>query len=355
MTERRSTRTVYVGKVPVGSGYPIAVQSMCNTPTADIQATLAQLEQLAAAGSDIGRLAVPDEEADAALSSIVSSAPIPLVADIHFDYRLALAAIKAGMAGLRLNPGNIGGKERVRLVAAAARDAGIPIRVGVNGGSVKPEQWARFSSRPRAMVELALEQAELLESCGFSQIKISLKSSRVPEMLEAYRQIAVICDYPLHIGATEAGTFYRGSLKNAMGIGALLSQGIGDTIRVSLTEDPVQEVRVANDILSLLDLKEGGWDFVSCPTCGRTCIDIIGLARKVEAALLPLHPAKKIKVAVMGCAVNGPGEAADADLGIAGGSDGGLLFAHGEKIGYYPEEELLDRLVKLAREIMAGQ
>ena len=243
----------------------------------------------------------------------------------------------------------------MRLVAAAARDAGIPLRVGVNGGSVKPEQWARFSSRPRAMVELALEQAELLESCGFSQIKISLKSSRVPEMLEAYRQIAVICDYPLHIGATEAGTFYRGSLKNAMGIGALLSQGIGDTIRVSLTEDPVQEVRVANDILSLLDLKEGGWDFVSCPTCGRTCIDIIGLARKVEDALLPLHPAKKIKVAVMGCAVNGPGEAADADLGIAGGSDGGLLFAHGEKIGYYPEEELLDRLVKLAREIMAGQ
>ncbi len=351
MTERRKTRTIHIGKVPVGAAFPVSVQSMCNTPTADVEATLAQLRALAAAGADIGRLAVPDSEAAAALPAIVRDTPIPLVADIHFDYRLALTAIKAGMHGLRLNPGNIGGPERVRIVAEAAKDAGIPIRVGVNGGSVRPEQWARFSSRSEAMVELALEEAELLEDCGFSDIKISLKSSHVPEMLAAYRMIAGRCDYPLHVGATEAGTFYRGTLKNAMGIGTLLAEGIGDTIRVSLTEEPVEEVRVARDILDALELTEGGWDFVSCPTCGRTQIDLIALAKKVEEALSPFRPAKRIKVAVMGCVVNGPGEAADADLGIAGGDRGGLLFVRGKKVGFFAEDELLDRLVALAKEL----
>ena len=354
MTERRKTRTIHIGDIAIGSGYPVAVQSMCNTPTADVAATLAQLTALAEAGSDIGRLAVPDAEAAEALPAIVKASPMPLVADIHFDYHLALAAIKAGMSGMRINPGNIGGADRVRAVAQAAKDAGIPIRVGVNGGSVRPEQWARFSSRPETMVELALEQAELLESCGFSDIKISLKSSSVPEMLEAYRRIACICDYPLHVGATEAGTFYRGSLKNAMGIGALLSEGIGDTIRVSLTEDPLQEVRVAGDILSMLGMEEQGWDFVSCPTCGRTKIDLIALAKKVEEALSPIKPRRRIKVAVMGCVVNGPGEASDADLGVAGGENGGLIFARGEKIGFYPEDQLLERLVKLAENMARG-
>lgn len=341
-----------IGGVKIGGAYPVSIQSMCNTKTADIPATLAQLRQLAEAGAQLGRLAVPDQQAAEALAPLVSQSPLPLIADIHFDYRLALAAIKAGVAGLRINPGNIGAPERVRIVARSAAAAGIPIRIGVNAGSVRPEQWRQFSSRPEAMAQLALQQAEMLEDEGFSAIKISLKSSNIPEMVAAYRRIARLCDYPLHIGVTEAGTWFRGSLKNAIGIGTLLLEGIGDTIRVSLTDDPVREVEVAKEILLMLGLRQSGWQFVSCPTCGRTEIDLISLAQKVEAALAPYQPSRPLTVAVMGCAVNGPGEAADADLGVAGGRGGGLLFVHGQKKGFYPEQELLTRLVEEARRLM---
>lgn len=341
-----------IGGVKIGGAYPVSIQSMCNTKTADIPATLAQLRQLAEAGAQLGRLAVPDQQAAEALAPLVSQSPLPLIADIHFDYRLALTAIKAGVAGLRINPGNIGAPERVRIVARSAAAAGIPIRIGVNAGSVRPEQWRQFSSRPEAMAQLALQQAEMLEDEGFSAIKISLKSSNIPEMVAAYRRIAQLCDYPLHIGATEAGTWFRGSLKNAIGIGTLLLEGIGDTIRVSLTDDPVREVEVAKEILLMLGLRQSGWQFVSCPTCGRTEIDLISLAQKVEAALAPYQPSRPLTVAVMGCAVNGPGEAADADLGVAGGRSGGLLFVHGQKKGFYPEQELLTRLVEEARRLM---
>lgn len=341
-----------IGGVKIGGAYPVSIQSMCNTKTADIPATLAQLRQLAEAGAQLGRLAVPDQQAAEALAPLVSQSPLPLIADIHFDYRLALTAIKAGVAGLRINPGNIGAPERVRIVARSAAAAGIPIRIGVNAGSVRPEQWRQFSSRPEAMAQLALQQAEMLEDEGFSAIKISLKSSNIPEMVAAYRRIARLCDYPLHIGATEAGTWFRGSLKNAIGIGTLLLEGIGDTIRVSLTDDPVREVEVAKEILLMLGLRQSGWQFVSCPTCGRTEIDLISLAQKVEAALAPYQPSRPLTVAVMGCAVNGPGEAADADLGVAGGRSGGLLFVHGQKKGFYPEQELLTRLVEEARRLM---
>ena len=341
-----------VGGVKIGSAYPVSIQSMCNTKTADIPATLAQLQSLASAGAQIGRLAVPDGESADALSALVQDSPLPLIADIHFDYRLALAAIRAGIAGLRINPGNIGAKERIRAVAQAAQAAGIPIRIGVNAGSVRPEQWAEFDSRSEAMAQLALRQAEMLEDAGLTAIKISVKSSNIPEMVAAYRRIAGLCDYPLHLGATEAGTLFRGSLKNAIGIGTLLLEGIGDTIRVSLTDDPVREVEVAKEILTMLGLRHSGWQFVSCPTCGRTQIDLIALAQRVEDALAAYQPAQPLTVAVMGCVVNGPGEAADADLGIAGGQNGGVIFVHGEKKGFYPEAELLPRLLAEANKLL---
>lgn len=352
LAARRKTRTVYVGRVAVGCGHPVSVQSMCNTKTADVAATLAQLEALAWAGAEIGRLAVPDQAAAAALPEIVRRSPLPLVADIHFDHRLALAAIAAGMAGLRLNPGNIGGPEKVREVARAAGAAGIPIRVGVNAGSVRPEQWAEFPDRAEAMAQLALRQAELLEDAGCAAIKMSLKSSDTPEMIMACRRVAALGDYPLHLGVTEAGTLLRGSVRSALGIGALLAEGIGDTIRVSLTADPLREVEVACQILAGLGLRKQGWQFVSCPTCGRTEIDLISLASRVEEALGACPPPRPMKVAVMGCVVNGPGEAADADLGVAGGRGGGLIFVKGEKIGFYPEEQLLPRLLELAQRLM---
>jgi (E)-4-hydroxy-3-methylbut-2-enyl-diphosphate synthase len=352
LAARRITRTVYLGEIAVGFGHPVSIQSMCNTKTEDVAGTLAQLNTLAEAGAEIGRLAVPDRQAADALAQIVRQSPLPLVADIHFDHRLALAAIEAGMAGLRLNPGNIGGAEKVREVAQAAAAAAIPIRVGVNSGSVKPEQWAEFPDRVEAMVQLALRQAELLEDAGCSAIKVSLKSSDIPEMIAAYRRVATLCDYPLHLGVTEAGTLLRGSVKSAIGIGSLLAEGIGDTIRVSLTADPLREVDVACQILCELGLKKPGWQFVSCPSCGRTEIDIISLAGWVEEALLACPPPRPLKVAVMGCVVNGPGEAADADLGIAGGHGGGVIFVKGEKIGFYPEDQLLPQLLTQARLLM---
>ena len=350
--ERKITRTVHIGPVAVGGGNPVSVQSMCNTDTRDVAATLTQLRALAAAGAEIGRLAVPDMTAAEALADIVKESPLPLVADIHFDHRLALAAINSGVQGLRLNPGNIGGKDKVRQVADAAGAAGIPIRIGVNGGSLEKPLLARYGGvTPEALLESALSHAALLEEQGFHDIKLSLKASSVPTMVAAYRLAAERTDLPLHLGVTEAGSLLRGSVKSALGLGALLLEGIGDTIRVSLTDDPVREVEVARDILAMLGLREGGWEFVSCPTCGRTQIDLISLARRVEQALSDITPPRPLKVAVMGCAVNGPGEAADADIGLAGGPDGGLIFRKGEKVGYYTEDALFDTFIGMVKEL----
>ena len=350
--QRKKTKTIYLGQVPIGGGAPVSVQSMCNTPTADVAATLAQLRALHDAGADIGRLAVLDTEAAEALPALVKESPLPLVADIHFDYRLALAAVKAGVAGLRLNPGNIGGAARVKAVAAAAKAAGIPIRIGVNGGSLEQDLLARYGGiTAEALVESALRHAALLEDEGFFAIKLSLKASHVPTMIEAYRLASTQTDYPLHIGVTETGTFYRGSLKSALGIGTLLMEGIGDTLRVSLTDDPCNEVKLALDILSILGLRQGKWELVSCPTCGRTAIDLIALAKRVEAGLADITPLRPLKVAVMGCAVNGPGEARDADIGIAGGVKGGLIFRRGEKVGFYDESVLFDEFMRMVREL----
>ena len=350
---RRDSRPVMLGGLQIGGDAPLTIQSMNTTRSADVPATLAQLHQLAAAGCDIGRLAVADQADADALPQIVRQSPLPLVADIHFDYRLALAAIKAGMAGLRLNPGNIGGAERVKQVAQAARSAGIPIRVGVNGGSLDKDLLAKYGGvTAEAMVESAGRHIELLEDAGFFDIKISLKASRLPLMLAAYRRMAAICDYPLHIGVTEAGLPGMGSVKSALGIGILLAEGIGDTLRVSLTGDPLAEVRLAQDILRLLGLRPGGIEVISCPTCGRTEVDVAALAQAVQNELAGLDPIKPLSIAVMGCAVNGPGEAREADIGIAGGKNSGLLFAKGEIIGRFGEEELLGELLKRIKEYL---
>ena len=331
MTRRRPTRTVRIGDVGVGGDNPVRVQSMCNTDTRDAQATLEQVRALAAAGCEIVRLAVPDEAAAEALSSIVPVSPVPLVADIHFDHRLALAALKAGVHALRINPGNIGGQAKVDAVAAAAKDRGAPIRIGVNSGSVEKDLLARFGGpTPEAMVESALGHAAMLERRGFADIKISLKSSSVPHTVAAYRLLAERVDYPLHIGITEAGTLLRGSIKSAVGLGILLNEGLGDTMRVSLTHDPVAEPGVAWEILRALGLRARGPEIVSCPTCGRTEIDLIGLAEEVEARLRDVP--EVFTVAVMGCVVNGPGEAKEADIGIAGGRDLGVVFRKGEVV-----------------------
>ena len=350
--QRKITRQLSLGQVKIGGGAPISVQSMNNTETADIASTCRQLVDLAEAGAEIGRLAVPNAEAAAALPQIKAKSPLPLVADIHFDYRLALASIKAGVSGLRINPGNIGGPDKVRELALAAKAVGIPIRIGVNGGSLDADLLQKHGGvTPDALCESALRQAELLEDNGFFDIKLSLKCSNLLTMIAAYEKISELADYPLHIGVTEAGPLYRGSVKNAIGIGTLLSHGIGDTLRVSLTADPLKEVALAREILLMLGLYPAGWEIVSCPTCGRTQIDLIKLTEQVEASLAPLKPKRHIKVAVMGCAVNGPGEAKDADLGIAGGSGGGLIFCHGEKIDFYQEEDLLARFLRLAEKI----
>lgn len=350
--ERKRTKIVTIGEVKIGGGNPVSVQSMCNTNTADVAATLAQLHALQAAGAEIGRLAVPDQEAADALPAILRQSPLPLVADIHFDYRLALAAIRAGMHGLRINPGNIGSAGRVRQVALAAKAAGIPIRVGVNGGSLPADLLDKHHGvTADALVEAALRHVELLEDNGFHAIKIALKASSVPVMVDAYRTISGLTDYPLHIGVTETGTLYRGSVKTALGLGVLLLEGIGDTLRVSLTDDPCREAALGREILSMLGLRPWGWEFVSCPTCGRTKVDLISLAQRVEAALMDITPAKPLKVAVMGCAVNGPGEAADADIGLACGADGGLIFRHGEKVGYFDQADLFEEFIRRVREL----
>ena len=333
-----------VGSVPVGDGAPVSIQSMLNTRTTDVEACLAQIRALAAAGCEIARLAVPDMEAAETFGAICAASPLPLVADIHFDYRLAIRAAENGAAKIRINPGNIGGEERVRAVVEACGARNIPIRIGVNGGSLEPRLLEKYGHpTPEALVESAFGHIALLEKYGFHDICVSMKSSSVPLMIEAYRLFSERSDYPLHVGVTETGTEHMGVIKSAMGIGGLLCMGIGDTIRVSLTADPVREVYAAHDILKAAGLRHDGVNIVACPTCGRTRIDLISLASRVEAALRDCK--KPITVAVMGCVVNGPGEAREADVGIAGGDGVGMLFAKGEMIQKLPYDELLPALL----------
>lgn len=352
MVPRKITKPVHIGKVTVGGGAGIVVQSMTNTDTCDIQGTLAQIRALASAGCEIVRLAVLDEDAAKVLHSINAFSPISVIADIHFDYRLAILAIEQGIHGLRLNPGNIGARWKVREVVRAAKERQIPIRIGVNSGSLDKEIMEKFGGiTAEGMVESALGHIHLLEDEGYDQMKVSLKASSVPLMLEAYRKMSEVSDYALHLGVTEAGTVRSGVVKSAIGIGALLSEGIGDTIRVSLTGDPVQEIPVALEILRVLGLRQRGVDLISCPTCGRTQVNLAQLAEKVDECLSQLPPLDKpLKVAVMGCAVNGPGEAREADFGIAAGKGTGLLFRKGEIIAKLPENELLDALLSEIKE-----
>ena len=340
------TRQILVGSVPVGGGAPVTIQSMCNTPTADVEATLRQIRALAAAGCEIVRVAVPDLEAARAVGKIKEQCPIPLVVDIHFDYKLALECVAAGADKVRINPGNIGGEDHVKAVARACAQRGIPIRIGVNGGSLEKPILAKYGGVcPEAMVESAFGHIRLLEKFNFTDICVSLKSSSVPMTMRAYQLMHEQSDYPLHIGVTEAGTVRMGTLKSAVGIGGLLALGIGDTMRVSLSADPVEEVYAARDILKAAGVRRGGPELVSCPTCGRTRIDLIALANEVEERLKTVD--KPITVAVMGCVVNGPGEASAADCGIAGGVGEGLLFKKGQIVKKVPQEQLVDELFAL--------
>lgn len=341
----KKTRTVFVGGVPVGGGNAVSVQSMTNTDTHDAAATVAQIHALEAAGCDIVRVAVPDEAAARAVAQIKREIHIPLVADIHFDYRLALLCMENGVDKVRINPGNIGDQAKVRAVCDMAKEKHIPIRIGVNGGSLEKHLLQKYGApTAQALVESALAHAALLEECGFYDIVLSLKASDVPTMIEAYRLAHEACDYPLHLGVTEAGTYESGIVKSAVGIGTLLSSGIGDTIRVSLTDDPVREVSAGIEILKSLGLRKSGVTFVSCPTCGRCQIDLIGIANEVYERVK--HLDKDIKIAVMGCAVNGPGEARDADIGIAGGDGIGLLFKKGEIVRRVPQAKIVDTLMQ---------
>ena len=343
MIKRKMTRQISIGDVKIGGGAPISVQSMTNTKTTDTNATVAQIKALVDAGCDIVRVAVPDMSAAENIYNIKSQVDVPLVADIHFDYRLALKAIEQGIDALRINPGNIGDEERVKAVVEAAKTRNITIRIGVNAGSLDKKLLAKYGKvTAEALVESALEHIRILEKLNFYDIKISLKAHDVPLTLDAYRLMSETVDYPLHLGITEAGTVNTGIIKSAVGIGALLAEGIGDTFRISLTGDPVNEVKVANEILKALGLKEYGPTLISCPTCGRCNIDLPSIAEKVEQRLSGIT--KPIKVAVMGCVVNGPGEARDADIGIAGGKGEGLVFRKGEVINKVAEDKLVDAL-----------
>ncbi len=340
---RDNTKTVQIGDRVIGGGHPVLIQSMTNTKTEDVAATVKQVQALTAAGCDIIRCAVPTMEAAKALTEIKKQITIPLVADIHFDYRLAIAAIEAGADKIRINPGNIGDDEKVRAVVMAAKERNIPIRVGVNSGSLEREIVERDGGvTPEGIVESALRQTAVIEDMGYDNLVISIKASDVMFCVQAHRLLVQKTNYPLHVGITEAGTLYSGNIKSSVGLGIILSEGIGDTIRVSLTGDPLEEVRTAKLILRTLGLRKGGIEVVSCPTCGRTQIDLIGLANQVEKMVedIPLD----IKVAVMGCVVNGPGEAKEADIGIAGGKGVGLLIKKGEVVRKVPEAELLSVL-----------
>ena len=341
---RRNSREVSIGNVTIGGDKPIAIQSMTNTKTEDVESTVRQIHELEKAGCEIIRCAVPTMEAAEALTDIKKQIHIPLVADIHFDYKLAIAAVEHGADKIRINPGNIGSVDRVRAVVDCCRDHQVPIRVGVNSGSLEKELIEKYGGvTAEGLVESALDKAALIEDMGYHELVISIKSSDVRMAIRAHELIAEKTDIPLHVGITEAGTVLTGSVKSALGLGVILYQGIGDTIRVSLTGEPVKEVQVAKEVLRSLGLKKGGIEIVSCPTCGRTQIDLIGLAGRVEE-MVQAYDDKELKVAVMGCVVNGPGEASEADLGIAGGKGEGLLFRHGEIIKKLPEDQLLEAL-----------
>lgn len=341
----RNSKKVNIGNISIGGGSPIAVQSMLNIPSTDIEGSIRQAVALQEAGCEIIRAAVPDMKAVELISALKKNLEIPVVADIHFDYRLALGSVEAGVDKIRINPGNIGSDERVKAVADACKEKNIPIRIGVNSGSVEKEILAKYGKPcAEALVDSAMYHVSLLEKFDFRDIVISIKSSDVRTMIEAYRLAAERCEYPLHLGVTEAGTYNSSLIKSSIGIGSLLADGIGDTIRVSMTDDPIKEVEAAHDILKALGLGRPGPDIVACPTCGRTRIDLISLAKQVEERLRKCD--KNIKVAVMGCAVNGPGEAREADIGIAGGDGCALLFKKGEIICKVPEEEALDRLME---------
>lgn len=345
LTERRKTREVSIGKVKIGGSNPIAIQSMCNTDTRDVEATVAQIKQLELAGCEIIRVAVPDMAAADAIKDIKARINIPLVADIHFDYRLALKAIENGVDKLRINPGNIGSEDRIKAVVDAAKAKHIPIRIGVNSGSLEKDILEKYGEvTPEGLVESALRHVRILEKYDFHDIVISIKASNVPFTIRAYTLLSSQVDYPLHLGITEAGTLWSGSIKSSVGIGAILAMGIGDTIRVSLTGDCVDEVKTGKEILKSLGLRKFGISFVSCPTCGRTQIDLIKLANMVEEHCRGID--KDIKVAVMGCAVNGPGEAREADIGVAGGKGFGLIFKKGEILCKLPENQLWDALIE---------
>ena len=339
------TRQILVGGVPIGGGAPVAIQSMLNTKTTDVEGSLAQIRALKTAGCQIARLAVPNQEAAAAFAEICAASPLPLVADIHFDYKLAIAAAEGGASKIRINPGNIGGEDRVQAVVDVCKEKHIPIRIGVNGGSLDKKLLEKYGHpTAEALVESAFQHLELLEKYGFYDTCVSMKSSTVPTMVAAARLFRSKCDYPIHIGVTETGPVRMGLMKSAMGIGALLLDGIGDTIRVSLTDDPVEEIYAAKDILKAAGLRKEGVNIISCPTCGRTQIDLIGLVNKVVEALKDCE--KPITVAVMGCVFNGPGEAREADIGIAGGDGCGMLFEKGKQVEKLPYEELLPALLK---------
>jgi len=347
--KRKKTHQITVGKVKIGGSAPVAVQSMTNTPTQDIAATVSQIKRLQEAGCEIVRVAVPDQEAAAAVAAIKSQIDIPLIADIHFDHRLAIAAAKSGADGLRLNPGNIGGVQKVKAVVECAKDLDIPIRIGVNSGSLEKDIIKKYNGvTPAGMVESGLRHVDLLKSLDFHQIKISLKASDVRRTVEAYRLLSAKTDLPLHVGVTEAGALYPGIVKSALGIGMLLAEGIGDTIRVSLTRDPVEEVRVGFEILKALGIRQRGPEIIACPTCGRCHINLFDIVERVEKALMTT--AEPLKIAIMGCVVNGPGEAKEVDIGIAGGDGSGVLFRKGKVVKKFAQDKLVDVLLHEVRE-----
>jgi len=351
MIKRKKTRQITVGEVKIGGNAPVSVQSMTNTDTRDAEKTLEQIRQCAAHGCDIIRVALPDMKAVEALPKILDESPIPVIGDIHFNHELAVKSIEKGVQCIRINPGNIGSLEKIKKVIDAAKTANIPIRIGVNAGSLERDIKEQYGITANALVESALRHVRYFESQNFYNIKLSLKSSSVPLTIEAYRKISEKCDFPLHLGVTEAGTAFSGTIRSSIGIGTLLAEGIGDTIRVSLADDPVEEVKVGLELLRALDLRKGP-HLIVCPTCGRTEIDIISIAKKVEREVQKLHIDKNISIAVMGCVVNGPGEAEEADVGIAGGKGQAVLFKKGKIIRKIPEQEIVTELLKELQTIL---
>ena len=357
MIIRRQTRKIHVGNVPIGGNSPIAVQSMCNTDTRDVEATVTQIKQLQDAGCELIRVAVLNQDAAAAIRSIRDRIAIPLIADIHFDHRLAVAAMENGAQGIRINPGNLGGPEKLSRVVAAAKTHGVPIRVGVNSGSIEKDLLKEFgypsSEKPTALIESAMRNVRLLEDQGFEEIKISIKSSDTLTAVSGYQELSKLTDYPLHLGVTEAGGLIAGTVKSSVALGILLHQGIGDTFRISLTRDPVEEIRVCFELLRSLKIRERGPELISCPTCGRTQIDLFKIAEEVERYVQTMK--KQIKVAVMGCIVNGPGEAKEADIGLAGGNGVGIIFKKGVLYKKVKEDDLLETFLAELKKIEGSE